>query len=363
MMQSSTPTSSCNLSGVKALAWQYLQDCARQLFASYGIDPVYLLSNCQKHAWQTLVQDTASAAADSKPLKIWYAGPVADPASGPEDSKPGAFELGMCCLGAQSPQADAGYICMLMQLIEELGIDRSRTVLALNRQVHSGGGTSSTAVEARYSSTQELLDAGNIPYEEDPQLKAGAAGDGGIIFELRFQQEGITQSVLARGGAVAVSEAGFAASDAPREQPASPQPARGFAFSCYFEPLYQAIMASDNLSIAPLVPDVFVAAESTDPACAAIAFAIAQELRRANMIVETDLQNLAPAHQLELAEKLDAAALVLVQADSASTGMVQVHDMELRTKTPVKREEVLDYLFSCMGAPSEHDHEHGHSHG
>jgi histidyl-tRNA synthetase len=94
-------------------------------------------------------------------------------------------------------------------------------------------------------------------------------------------------------------------------------------------------------------PDLYVAAAT--PAARDSAVRLAEKLRRADLSVETDLEDRSLKAQLRSAGRIGAARVIILGDDEIISGTLQVKDFETGIQETVSEGEFLAALFG--GSP------------
>lgn len=459
------PKGTEDLIGADALAWSYLRDVAEQIFTPYGYAPIEVpmfeqadvfvhglgtsTDVVRKEMFSVLSPDgyakvsegragelkadqrlalrpegtagTVRAAIEhnlvpqgAAPAKLWYAGSMFR-AERPQKGRLREFhQIGVECLGATDPAADAEMIIMFMRFVEALGIEASSVRLLLNsmgddacrpayrdavsayiraheaelceecrrradtnplrafdcknehcHEVMEGAPKISDALcpECRehYAAVKRYLDAQHIAYEEDPRLVRGLDYYTRTVFEVQVTDGMGSQNAIGGGGRY---DKLF--------ETAGGRPTAGLGFAAGFERLLLAMRACGAPLPEPVHPDAYVAL--ADPAGAAEAFALTQELRDAGFIVEADRQGRSLKSQFKQADKCAAPMVVVLGPDELAAHGAKLRDMRTHDERVVALDEVAAELAAALGYDVEggcdcgcggHDHDgaccgHGH---
>jgi len=293
----------------------------------------------------------------AQPVKLSYLGPFFRHER-PQAGRYRQFhQLGIECIGTDSPLADAEVIMLLADLLGELGVpgvelrlgslgsfDSRRAYLEdLKAHLHDHEGELSEDVRERidlnplrafdsdhegtravmasaptivgqlegedaehFAEVRALLDAAGIAYVVDPTLVRGLDYYSRTIFSFVCDALG-AQSEIGGGGRY----------DGLIEQLGGPPtPAVGFAAG-----IERILLALDEEVPAP-GRDAFIAI--ADPGQRGRAMALAVELRHAGLSVEVDLAGRGLKGQLKHANRIGAARVLILEAD----GSAQLRDME-----------------------------------
>jgi histidyl-tRNA synthetase len=293
----------------------------------------------------------------AQPVKLSYLGPFFRHER-PQAGRYRQFhQLGIECIGSDSPLADAEVIMLLAELLGELGVpgvelrlgslgsfEARRAYLEdLKAHLHAHEGELSRDVRERidinplrafdsddegtrgvmasaptivsqlegedaehFAAVRSLLDAAGISYVVDPSLVRGLDYYTRTIFSFVCDRLG-AQSEIGGGGRYdgLVEQLGGA-----------PTPAIGFAAG-----IERILLALDEAEPAA-GRDVFVAI--ADPGQRARAMALAVEMRHAGLSAELDLAGRGLKGQLKHADRLGARRVLILEAD----GGAQLRDMK-----------------------------------
>jgi len=293
----------------------------------------------------------------AQPVKLSYLGPFFRHER-PQAGRYRQFhQLGIECIGSDSPLADAEVIMLLSDLLGELGVPgvelrlgslgsfeaRKAYLEDLKAHLHAHEGELSEDVRERidlnplrafdsdhegtravmagaptivgqlegedaehFAEVRALLDAAGIAYVVDPTLVRGLDYYSRTIFSFVCDALG-AQSEIGGGGRY----------DGLVEQLGGPPtPAVGFAAG-----IERILLALDE-EVPASGRDAFIAI--ADPGQRGRAMALAVELRRAGISVEVDLAGRGLKGQLKHANRIGAARVLILEAD----GGAQLRDME-----------------------------------
>lgn len=447
-MSITKPRGTEDLIGVDALTWTYLRDTADALFSIYGYQPIEVpmfeqadvfvhglgtgTDVVRKEMFTTLSPDAyekvSSGEASSlkaaqhlalrpegtagvvraaiehnlvpqggTPAKLWYAGPMFR-AERPQKGRLREFhQIGVECLGAEDPAADAEVIIMFMRYVEALGIDRSSIRLIINsmgddacrpayrdsvsaymhehfdelcdeckvradtnplrafdckndhcREIMEGAPKISDALcddcREHYEQVKAYLDAQGVVYEEDPRLVRGLDYYTRTVFEVQVIDGLGAQNAIGGGGRY---DKLF--------ETAGGKPTPGLGFAAGYERMVLAMQACG----APLPvlepPDAYVAV--AEPQVKPEAFAITQELRDAGFSIEADRQGRSLKGQFKQADKYGVTVAVVVGPDELAAGKVKIRNMESHEETLVDRATIVESLAGALGYNLETDDE------
>ncbi|HET8954296.1 MAG TPA: histidine--tRNA ligase [Solirubrobacterales bacterium] len=309
----------------------------------------------------------------AQPVKLSYLGPFFRHER-PQAGRYRQFhQLGIECIGTDSPLADAEVIMIFSDLLGELGVpgvelrlgslgsfDARRAYLEdLKAHLHAHEGELSGDVRERidinplrafdsdhegtravmasaptlvgqlqgedaehFAEVRSLLDAAGISYVVDPTLVRGLDYYTRTIFSFVCDALG-AQSEIGGGGRY----------DGLVEQLGGPAtPAVGFAAG-----IERILLALDE-EVPAAGRDAFIAV--ADPGQRARAMALAVELRHAGVAVEVDLAGRGLKGQLKHADRIGAARTLILQAD----GSAQLRDMETGEQRAADPGKLLDEM-------------------
>ncbi|MGN6257919.1 MAG: histidine--tRNA ligase [Solirubrobacterales bacterium] len=299
----------------------------------------------------------------AQPAKLFYLGPFFRHER-PQAGRYRQFhQLGIECIGTDSPLADAEVIMLLSDLLGELGVpgvelrlgslgsfEARRAYLEdLKAHLHAHEGELSKDVRERidinplrafdsddegtqrvmasaptiveqlegedaehFEQVKALLDAAGIAYVVDPTLVRGLDYYTRTIFSFVCDRLG-AQSEIGGGGRYdgLIEQLGGA-----------PTPAVGFAAG-----IERILLALDE-EVPAEGRDAFLAV--ADPVQAQRAMALATELRHAGLSVEVDLAGRGMKGQLKHANRIGARQVLILEAD----GSAQLRDMETGEQRP-----------------------------
>ena len=333
------------------------------------------------------------------PVKLWYAGSMFR-AERPQKGRLREFhQIGVECLGASDPAADAELIVMFVRFIEALGISQDQVRILINsmgddacrpayrdsvaayirahegelceecrrradtnplrafdcknehcHEVMEGAPKISDALcpdcRAHYEAVKRYLDAQHINYVEDPRLVRGLDYYTRTVFEVQVTDGLGSQNAIGGGGRYdkLVEVTGG-------------KPTPGLGFAAGFERIVLAMQAAGAPMPQLVHPEVFVA--QTGPEVALEAFNLVQELRDAGFIVEADRQGRSLKSQFKLADKYSVDAVVVLGPDELAEGQCTVRDMASHEERKVALSEVAQDLAQALGLTEGHDHGDG----
>ncbi len=408
-----------------ARAWEHMTRTAQELFARYGYEPVYtpLFEHTEIFARgigeatdivakEMYTFDDRSDPPNSLTLrpegtasvvraalqhslvpqgsfaKLYYSGPMFRYERPQKGRMRQFWQIGIECLGAPEPSADAEVIAVLWRYFETLGIPAAQMRLLLNSmgdedcrpayrdnvaayiREHAGamcdecdrraGTNPLRAFDCKNPSCQEVmsgapllrdrlcepcaahyeavkghLDTLRIPYAEEPRLVRGLDYYTRTVFEVQVDAGLGAQNAIGGGGRY----------DRLMEQfGGKPTPGLGFALG--FERTLLAMEASGAKIPAPPRAEVYVA--RVDESVAGEAFELAQRLRDAGVAAELDHMARSLKAQFKQADKLGAALVVVVGPDELAAGEVTVRDMSDGASDRVAIQGIVDDVHSRL---------------
>lgn len=327
------------------------------------------------------------------PAKLVYAGPMFR-AERPQKDRYRQFnQLGIECLGSDSPTIDAEAISMLMDFFGQIGLPYDSFKLLINsigcescRSTYREAlrsfllensaslcETCNTRIElnplrtldcknadcqnvmhvapkitnylcneckCHFDEVKELLCVSSIPYIEEPSLVRGLDYYTRTVFEVQVAEGMGAQNAIGGGGRY----------DRLAEQ-IEGRRTPGFGFALGFE---RVVSALSSIGIEPHVTrslDVFVAC-----ACAEaykVAFSLAQACRAKGLSADFDHQGRSLKSQLKLANKFNALQVIFLGPDELDGNYVTVRDMENHEERPISMESVVVELVAALTKKSE----------
>jgi histidyl-tRNA synthetase len=309
----------------------------------------------------------------AQPVKLSYLGPFFRHER-PQAGRYRQFhQLGLECIGTDSPLADAEVIMLLSDLLEELGVPGVELRLGslgsfearrayqedLKAHLHAHEGELSKDVRERidlnplrafdaddegtrgvmasaptivgrlegedaehFEAVKAMLDAAGVAYVVDPTLVRGLDYYPRTIFSFVCEALG-AQSEIGGGGRYdgLIEQLGGA-----------PTPAVGFAAG-----IERILLALDEV-VPAAGRDAFVAI--ADPGQRERAMALAVELRHAGFSAEVDLAGRSLKSQLKHANRLGARRVLILEAD----GSAQLRDMETGQQRPADPGKLLEEM-------------------
>ena len=323
--------------------------------------------------------------------KLWYSGSMFRHEK-PQKGRLRQFhQIGVECIGAGEPSADAEVIIMLMRFFESLGLPQSSMRLYLNSMgdatcrpayrkavrsyllenkallcdecVRRADSNPLRAFDCKnpgcievmaaapiitdmlcdecathYDAVRSLLGAAAITFTEDPRLVRGLDYYTRTVFEVQVDAGLGAQNALGGGGRYdgLVEEFG-----------GKPTPGLGFAVG--LERILMTLEAQ-GITVGKLpTPKVFVAAVDTNTREAA--FSVALMLRDAGLAVELDHQQRSLKSQFKLADKLGVPWVVVIGDDELLSATVTLRHMPTGEERRVRPDELIALL---RGAAKEY---------
>ena len=302
------------------------------------------------------------------PVKLMYAGPMFR-AERPQKGRQRQFnQIGVECLGAEAPSADAEAIIMLMRFFEAVGIPARVTRLLVNslgcdecrpayrerlrsyllehssqlcddcvRRAHTNplrafdckdpgcietmkGApliTDSLCGPCRDHHTQvkAYLDAAKVPFYEEPRLVRGLDYYTRTVFEVQVTEGLGSQNAIGGGGRYdrLVEEVGG-------------KPTTGLGFALGFERCVLALQAAGFEFPLATSWDAFVAC--VDGSVRGKAFEVVQGLRDCGLVCDMDHQGRSLKSQFKLADKGRASLVFVLGPDELAQGAVKARNMD-----------------------------------
>lgn len=407
-----------------ARAWEHLQRVAQELFARYGYEPVYTplfehtdvftrgigeatdivskeMYTFEDKGGRSITlrpEGTASVVraalehnltANGAQAKLYYAGPMFRYERPQKGRMRQFWQIGIECLGAPEPTADAEVITVLWRYFEALGIPAANMRLLLNSmgdeacrpayretiasfiRDHAAGlceecnrradtnplrafdcknpGCREIMAEApllrdelceecahHYAAVKEHLDALGIPYIEDSTLVRGLDYYTRTVFEVQVDAGLGSQNAIGGGGRYdrLMQEYGG---------PATP----GLGFALGFERTLLALEAA-GVDI-PTVPRAEVFVARVDDSVTAEVFALSQRLRDAGVAAELDHQARSLKSQFKQADRLGARLVVIVGPDELVTGEVTLRDMSTKEEKRLALGSAVADVIAALG--------------
>ena len=325
------------------------------------------------------------------PAKLWYAGPMFR-AERPQKGRLRQFrQIGVECLGATEPTADAEMIIMLMRFFQTMGVPRQSMTLLLNSMgdaacrpayresvrryildhedemceecrrradtnplrafdckneacAHVMEGapkiTDHLCDDCRehYEAVKALLDAEGIAYVEDPTLVRGLDYYTRTVFEVQVSEGMGSQSAIGGGGRYdKLAEA------------VGGRPTPGLGFALGFERMVLALEAAGTLADTPRRVDGYIAC--VDASVRPEAFSLACAARDAGLTVEMDHQGKSLKSQFKMADKLGVRVVIVLGPDEVAQGKARVRNMQTHAEKLVDIAAARRLLSQFGGQP------------
>ena len=322
------------------------------------------------------------------PVKLVYAGPMFR-AERPQKGRQRQFnQVGIECLGAEEPCVDAEGIIMLMRFYAAIGIPVEATELLVNSMgcdacrppyrdavkaymdAHAdelcdeckrradinplrafdckNPGCAAVMEDApkitdhlcddcraHYGTVKAYLDGAGLAYTEDPKLVRGLDYYTRTVFEVQVTEGMGSQNAIGGGGRYDKLA-----------QEVGGRPTPGFGFALGYERCVLALQAAGYAFPPARRCDCFVAC--VDDSVRAEAFSLVQALRDAGLASEMDHQHRSLKSQFKLADKLDAAFVVVMGPDELAAGQVKARNMQTHEEHLVDLAAAKS-LLACFG--------------
>ncbi len=407
-----------------ARAWEHLQRVAQELFALYGYEPVYTplfehtdvftrgigeatdivskeMYTFEDKGGRSITlrpEGTASVVraslehnltANGAQAKLYYAGPMFRYERPQKGRMRQFWQIGIECLGAPEPTADAEVITVLWRYFESLGIPSTNMRLLLNsmgdeacrpayrdtiasfirghaadlcdecsrradtnplrafdckdpacREVMAGAPLLRDELceecATHYAAVKAHLDALDIPYIEDSTLVRGLDYYTRTVFEVQVDAGLGSQNAIGGGGRYdrLMQEYGG---------PATP----GLGFALGFERTLLALKAA-GVQI-PAVPRAEVFVARVDDSVTAEVFALSQRLRDAGVAAELDHQARSLKSQFKQADRLGARLVVIVGPAELAAGEVTLRDMSTKEEKRLALDSATADVIAALG--------------
>ena len=293
-------------------------------------------------------------------------------------------QIGVECLGAAEPSADAEVIIMLMHFFEQLGIPRASMQLLINSMgddncrpafrdrirdfilAHAEGlcedcvrradtnplrafdcknascqeilaDAPNLADElcddcrAHYQSVKSLLSAEGLKFTEAPRLVRGLDYYTRTVFEVQVTEGLGSQNAIGGGGRYDKLIECYGG-----------KPTPGLGFAVGFERTVMALEAAGVGGFDTPLPAVYVAA--VDESTRATVFSIAQQLRAAGFSTLVDHQRRSLKSQFKQADKGGARFVVIVGPEELQKGSVTLRLMDTREEQTVSLGKLVEVV-------------------
>ena len=323
------------------------------------------------------------------PVKLMYAGQMFR-AERPQKGRQRQFnQIGVECLGADAPSADAEVIIMLMRFFEAIGIPTQVTRLLVNslgcdecrpvyreklrsyllehasqlcdeclrradtnplrafdcknpgcRETMSGAPLITdhlcSSCQGHHVQVKAYLDTAGIPFYEEPQLVRGLDYYTRTVFEVQVTEGLGSQNAIGGGGRYdkLVEEVGG-------------KPTTGLGFALGFERCVLALQAAGFQFPLAASWDAFVAC--VDNSVRDKAFEVVQRLRDCGLVCDMDHQGRSLKSQFKLADKYRASLVFVLGPDELAQDAVKARNMDSHEEATISLAH-LDAL--CAGLPS-----------
>lgn len=328
----------------------------------------------------------------AKPAKLMYAGPMFR-AERPQKGRLRQFrQIGIECLGAEAPSADAEAIIMLMRFFEKIGIPTTEMRLLINSMgcpkcrpkyrdmVHDfilahademceecltraeinplrafdckKEGCRAVMAEVapitdylceeckdHHHAVKSYLDAAGVSYIEDPTLVRGLDYYTRTVFEVQVDTGMGSQNAIGGGGRYD----GLAEQIGGRETP-------GIGFALGYE---RCVLALQALGVQTEIPhEVGVFFACADDTARARAFGFAQALRDGGVSCDLDHQHRSLKSQFKLADKLGAQFVVILGGDEIAREVATVRNMDTHEQMEVAFDALVAHFTDEIFAKS-----------
>ncbi|MDR3135988.1 MAG: histidine--tRNA ligase [Coriobacteriales bacterium] len=324
--------------------------------------------------------------------KYWYVGSMYRHER-PQKGRLREFhQIGVECLGAAEPSADAELIVLLMQYFEVLGIPMDAMTLKINSmgddncrpawraQVrrfileHANGLCTQCQQRAdtnplrafdcknpdcarlltqapqitdmlcdscleHYAAVKSLLTAAQLNFVEDPRLVRGLDYYTRTVFEVQVDAGLGAQNAIGGGGRYDKLLEMFGA-----------RPTPGLGFAVGLERIKLVLEALGALNVNLPSPQVFVAA--VDNESRSSAFMLCVELRRRGLSAEMDHQHRSLRSQIKLADRLGSPYCLIVGPEERAQGRFTLRSLTAHSEQALNLEEIVTVLNTRVSATS-----------
>ncbi len=322
------------------------------------------------------------------PAKLWYAGSMFRAENVQKGRLREFHQVGIECLGATDPVADAEMIIMCMRFFESLGLKRESMTLLVNSmgdeqcrpayteavrsymeehkndlcdecknrievnplrafdcknpqcsEVMDGAPRFADHLcddcKSRFDIVKEYLTAAGIDYVEDPRLVRGFDYYTGTVFEVQTSEGTGSQSAIGGGGHYDKLMGEISGKDL-----------SGLGFAVGFERIMLALEAT-GIDLDP-GHDSGVYVVNFDDSTRSASFRILQQLRDAGVIAQSDTQGRSVKSQFKVAGKAGVKVCVVVGTDELAAGQVTVRNMDSHEENQVSLDEVVDVVKALL---------------
>ncbi|MBS3957750.1 MAG: histidine--tRNA ligase [Clostridiales bacterium] len=413
------PRGTADMLPATARAWEYLTRTAQELFARYGYEPIYTpifehtevfargigeaTDIVSKEMYTFLDRSDPPNSLTLRPegtasvvraalqhslvpqgsvAKVYYAGPMFRYERPQKGRMRQFWQIGVECLGADGPSADAEVIALLWRFYEAVGIPAENTRLLINSmgddacrpayrrdvaayirdhaaelcdECNRRADTnplrafdckrpSCAAIMAdapsicdslceacavHYAAVKGHLNTLGIDYIEDPRLVRGLDYYTRTVFEVQADAGLGAQNAIGGGGRY----------DRLMEEYGGP-PTPGLGFALGFERTLLAMEAASVKVPAPPVAEAYVA--RVDASVSGTVFSVVAALRDGGVAAEMDHQGRSLKAQFKQADRLGARVVVVVGPDEIAAGEVTLRHMGTREESRIAITGVAD---------------------
>lgn len=318
------------------------------------------------------------------PAKLMYAGPMFR-AERPQKGRQRQFnQVGVECLGAEAPTADAEVIIMLMRFFETIGIPAENMRLLINSMgcaecrpkyreavkaymdAHAEQLCETCLTRAQinplrafdcknqdcaavmadapkitdylcddcrehYEAVKGFLTMAGVAFEEDSKLVRGLDYYTRTVFEVQVDNGLGSQNAIGGGGRYDKLAEEVGGRDTP-----------GIGFALGYERCLLALEGAGFQLPRAQKCDLFIAC--VDDSVRSAAFGLAQQCRDAGIAAEMDHQGRSLKSQFKLADKLGAATVAILGPDELAAGQCKLRNMTSHEERMCPLEEVASLL-------------------